>query len=211
MVRKKIVLHLLVLIISMFGALSTLAIYGKLKHDRYWEGTINKVQQTQIKLSISMLEFMIDKKSSGTQFFHEDFRNAFSPVRFFMPVKVYKNGELFFEQTGSYRSVKNHEYKKFTFDDFEILFGIYDAPSWFIDQEAFWGVGKNATFWRWIGSPEDWFTNKYDFIQVPFIAFFLLIYSALFALAYRFQANYFGKKVLATLEEIQKHQVENSN
>ena len=42
------------------------------------------------------------------------------------------------------------------------------------------------------------------------IAFFLLIYSALFALAYRFQANYFGKKVLATLEEIKKHQAGDS-
>ena len=106
--------------------------------------------------------------------------------------------------------IGSNEYKKFTPADFEISFGIYGAPSWFIDQEAFWGVGKNATFWRWIGSPAYWFTNKYDYIHVPFIAFFLLIYSALFALAYRFQANYFGKKVLATLEEIKKHQAGDS-
>ena len=210
MLRNKIILHLLVVTISLVGALVTTAVYGKFKHDRYYKGTIDKVQQHQIKLSISMLEFMIEKKSSDAEFFEEDFRKAFYPVRYFMPVKVFKHGKLLFQYSSPYKSINNHEYKKFKSADFEISFGIYGAPPWFIDQEAFWGVGKNATFWRWIGSPAYWFTNKNDYIHVPFIAFFLLIYSALFALAYRFQANYFGKKVLATLEEIKKHQAGDS-
>ena len=68
MLRKKIILHLLVVTISFVGALVTTAVYGKFKHDRYYKGTIDKVQQHQIKLSISMLEFMIEKKSSDANF-----------------------------------------------------------------------------------------------------------------------------------------------
>ena len=211
MLRKKILLHLLVLTISLIGALLTTAIYGKFQHDRYWEGTIYKVQKNQIKLSISMLEFLIDKKSSNAEFLEEDFKDAFYPMRYFMPVKVYKNGELLFQYSESKRPIKNHEYRKFASADFEILFGIYGAEPWFTDPEAFLGVGKKAKFWRWVASPADWLTKKYDYIQVPFVAFFLLIYSALFAFAYRFQANHFGKKVLTTLEEIKKHQAGDSN
>ena len=138
MLRKKIILHLLVVTISFVGALVTTAVYGKFKHDRYYKGTIDKVQQHQIKLSISMLEFMIEKKSSDAEFFEEDFRKAFYPVRYFMPVKVFKHGKLLFQYSSPYKPINNHEYKKFTSADFEISFGIYGAPPWFIDQEAFW-------------------------------------------------------------------------
>ena len=89
MLRKKILLHLLVLTISLIGALLTTAIYGKFQHDRYWEVTIYKVQKHQIKLSISMLEFLIDKKSSNAEFLEEAFKDAFKDTKDDNPVQLY--------------------------------------------------------------------------------------------------------------------------
>ena len=97
---------------------------------------------------------MNDKKIPNSQFLKEDFRNAFEPVFRFTPVKVFQNGKLIFQQKNSYKEIIDPEYKKIILDDLEIYFGIYGPPPWFLDEKGILGIGRNANFWRWLGSPE---------------------------------------------------------
>ena len=53
-----------VLFAAIIGSLTMTAFYGKLKHDRYYTGTIEAVQKTQIELSISMLKLLEKKKGT---------------------------------------------------------------------------------------------------------------------------------------------------
>jgi len=198
-------LQIVVLLISIIAALGMTASYGKLKHDRYYV-TIEKVQKTQIDLSISLLTLLEREIRSENKILITDLEKAFEPVRYYTLIKVYQNDTLFFENSSRFKSTKLSNFKTFELGDLRFEFGIYAAPAWFFDNKAFLGIGSDATFWRWLGDPINWFSGQYDFIHVPFISFLGLFYFFMFALAYRFRANYLSKKVIATLKEIKDHQ-----
>jgi hypothetical protein len=201
-------LQIVVLFAAIIGSLTMTAFYGKLKHDRYYTGTIEAVQKTQIELSISMLKLLEKKKAPDKKIQADDFKKAFEPIKFFTPLKVFKGDDLFFESRSRYKVTKPGIFKSLQLEDYLFEFSIYNAPPWFIDDTARFGIGTKATFWRWLSDPVNWFSGKYDFIHVPFLSFFGLFYFFMFALAYRFRANYLGKQVLSTLEEIKSHQLE---
>jgi len=211
MLTRMLALQILVFFVAIIGALSMTAFYGKLKHDRYYNGTIEAVQKTQIELSISMLKLLESKKAPDNKILADDFKKAFEPIKFFTPVKVYSGQNLVFEVRSGYKSIKTGVFKSLQLEDFLFEFGIYGAPPWFIDGTALFGIGKKATFWRWLSDPINWFSGQYDFIHVPFLSFFGLFYFFMFALAYRFRANYLGKQVVATLKKIKDHQSEQNS
>jgi len=165
---------LLIVFQAIVFALILTALYGKIKHDRYYK-TITKVQDTQISLSISMLELNKAFKEKNNDVKSADLANAFEPISSFTPIKVYRAGSLIFEQTGSHNPLLKEDHRTHALGDFIFVFGMHKAPAWFIDKTAFLGVGRKAKFWKWVLDPKNWFSGYYDYIHVPFL-FFLIIF-----------------------------------
>jgi hypothetical protein len=205
-------MQVIVFLTAIIGALIMTAVYGKFKHDRYYNGTIEAVQKTQINLSISMLQLLVSKRGPEIELTINDFERAFEPVltKKFMPLKIYKNGNLIFQSNVSYKPIKIPKYTEIQLGGYQLEFGIYGAPPWFIDDTAMFGVGKKARYWRWLGDPKNWFSGFYDYIHVPFLSFLGLFYFFIFSFAYRFRANYLSDQVIVTLEEIKKHQADHN-
>ena len=211
--RRMIQMQVIVFLTAIIGALIMTAVYGKVKHDRYYSVTIEAVQKTQINLSISMLELLISKRGPEIKLTVDDFKQAFEPVltKRFMPLKIYQDENLIFQSPLSYRPIKTPKHKEIQLGGYQLEFGIYGTPPWFIDGTAMFGVGTNARYWRWLGDPKHWFSGVYDYIHVPFLSFLGLFYFFLFSLAYRFRASYLSDQVIVTLEEIKKHQLEQNS
>ena len=211
--RRMFQMQVIVFLTAIIGALIMTAVYGKFKHDRYYNGTIEAVQETQINLAISMLQLLASKRATETKLTIDDFKRAFEPVltKKYMPLKIYQDGNLIFQSPLSYRPIKAPKHKEIQLDGYQFEFGIYGTPPWFIDDTAMFGVGTNARYWRWLGDPKHWFSGVYDYIHVPFLSFLGLFYFFLFSLAYRFRANYLSDQVIVTLGEIKKHQLEHNS
>ena len=166
----------LITIQAIVFALVLTALYGKLKHDRYYK-TIELVQNTQIKLSVSMLGLAKDGPATQNKLMAADFSAAFKPIAPHTPIRVYRSGELIFQQKGSRNPVLTENYKTHEIGDLKFIFGIHDAPPWFVDPNALLGIGSGAKFWKWVLDPKNWFSGRYDYIHVPFL-FFLVIFFA---------------------------------
>lgn len=155
-------------------ALVLTALYGKFQHDRYYK-TIERVQNTQIELSISMLDMAFNGLGNQNTPTKTDFLEAFAPVSPHTPVKVYRDNQLIFQQRNFQKPVLEENFKTHQIADLRFVFGLYDAPPWFIDPGAPIGIGTEAKFWKWVSDPRNWFSGYYDYIHVPFL-FFMIIF-----------------------------------
>ncbi|MDA9194263.1 ATP-binding protein [Alphaproteobacteria bacterium] len=188
---------LLITIQAIVFALVLTALYGKLKHDRYYK-TIELVQNTQIKLSVSMLGLAKDGPANQNKLMAADFSAAFKPIAPHTPIRVYRSGELIFQQKGSRNPVLTENYKTHEIGDLKFIFGIHDAPPWFVDPNALLGIGSGAKFWKWVLDPKNWFSGRYDYIHVPFL-FFLVIF---------FTFRYGHIKLLGLGKHVERQKVE---
>lgn len=176
---------------SLFLALALTAGYGWLKHKRYYDVTISWTQKNQIKFAKSLLKFAESKAKGDLYISPNDFSEAFKPMKRYMPVDIYLNGEIYFSQRYE-RKVNDRpvkmDTKKFKVRDYEIVFGLYGRPNWFF--------GQQPRFWIWLLSPKNWFSWRYDYIWQPFIFFFTTVFFLAWAGVYRYRARFVDKVLL---------------
>jgi hypothetical protein len=183
---------------AILGGLVMTSIYGSFQHYRYWEGTNIKVQKTEIELSLALLRLTETNSGPNKSFRAKDLEMAFKPLYAKIPISVYDNDELVFSNIIDSFTLKEINYSEKRFNNLRIVFGIYKGPTW---------IGKDGQFWKWLSTPSKWISSKFDFIGVPFLAFSSLIYFMVFSLAWKSRAHYFSKKVLATLEKMEKRKL----
>ena len=165
---------LLILIQAILFAVILVASYGKLQHDRYYQ-TIEKVQNTQINLSISMLNFAKISKFTKNKITEVEFAEAFGPISSYTPIKIYRNDILIFEQIGHPRNpVLKENHLAHEIGDLKFIFGLHGTPPWFLDGSSSIGIGSGARFWKWVLYPKNWFSSYYDYIYIPFIIYLII-------------------------------------
>jgi hypothetical protein len=191
--KAKFTLYILVLtMMSVSFALVTTYLYGSWQHDRYWDGTMGRVNQIETAVYEKLLRANIVEQYHGDDF--SKFNDVFAPLNGKLLIRLLdERGKTLFSNLYGDRQlgelILKSEFsigpKKFT-----VEFIRYNPPDW------------NHVFFRWILHPSDWKKIKYDRITMPFI-FFSVIWLLFFVSAsWWYRAKHLSRDVLDVLNSL---------
>lgn len=183
MLNKK--LYYLVTCVLFSGILSaaTTYLYGSLfMHERYWLGTIERVNETQVNLLNNLLPLSKIFKSKGKE---HDLDKILEPLSGKIHIVAnLDNEEIYSNLPNMHWKVKSKVSQITLPEGIELIISTYEPPTW------------NYQYLKWIKNPNEWLTPSKDFITVPF-AFFSVIYLlAFYVFAWRMKAYYLAEEVL---------------
>jgi len=232
---KKLLLHFIIFLLAFGTSLIPTYYYGKIKHDRYYDGTILKVQLNQIKLMKETLNHLKNKDVLKRDININDIKIAFSPMSFYTIIKVKnnKNAKECIVFMHDYYDVREEVTETVNINDLTVTFGTYMGTPWntqFLgwlemilplkvqslyktDKQPIEEECKKTLNKRKI-SKLSWWNNpiksfeKYDFVTVAFLFFLAFSYIILYLiLAIKTQNRYF-KDVKNTLEKLKRENME---
>ena len=190
--KAKFTLYILVLIISAFVTLVTTYFYGAWQHDRYWDGTIGRVNQIETAVYEKLLRANIVEQYHDNDF--SRFNDVFAPLNGKLLIRLLdERGKTIFSNLYGDRQlgeiVLKSEFsvgpKKLT-----VEFVRYRPPNW------------NNVFSRWLIHPSDWLKIEYDRITMPFIFFFVIWFLFIFSIIWRYRAKYLSRDVMGALNSL---------
>lgn len=183
--RASLVLVLLVLV---FALLTTYCFGRWFSHDRYWLGTIDKVQVTQANL----IRSMVLKSDNAADWSKDDLREVFAPVAGKIIVEV-KEADAIIFSNDNHRFLRGEIIEEISLPNQKtIAVYRYSPPGW------------NGVFKRWLASPSRWFEPSLDFVTFPFL-FFILVYGVgMVAVGFAIKARHLENDVLPVLRDIHR-------
>lgn len=189
MSRARLLIFASIGFLTVLLAMATVFAYGKgFSHNRYWHGTIERVQARQAALVRS---FLTSGAAVGTLPERRDaLANIFAPFDGVMAVEVHRHGDL------RYSNVVNRFVRGKTLDVIEMKDGwrvsviTYQPPTW------------EESFLRWFRRPERWLEPSFDYITMPFLLFIAIYGLALLALGLVVKSNYLEHDVLVALDRL---------
>jgi hypothetical protein len=174
-------------------ALATAYTYGRwFSHDRYWHGTVERVQARQTALIRSLLTGAGSKMPQDT----EALAALFSPVDGVLVVEVRGDGELRYSNFVS-RFVRGGE-----LDVIEL------AGGWRVDVMGYQPPSWNRMFVRWLRQPARWLEPSFDHITMPFLWFLVMYAVGMLALGLAVKSSYLQRDVLMQLRRLEERAVE---
>ena len=188
--RHRLLVHLGLLAVALMLSLVAVYSYGKwFSHDRYWHGTIERVQYNQARLIRGMLEGLV---ADGTVLSSQDtLARMFSTLDNRLVVEVFHDGELFFSNDNQ-RFTRGRLLEKVTLaQSWQVTLSSYQPPQW------------HGTFSRWLKNPARWFQPSFDHITFPFLWFLVIHGLALVGLGFVIKSRYLQRDVLAVLSRIE--------
>ena len=188
--RHRLLVHLGLLAVALMLSLVAVYSYGKwFSHDRYWHGTIERVQYNQARLVRGMLEGLVaDEAVLSSQ---DALAKMFSTLDNRLVVEVVHDGELIFSNDNQ-RFIRGRLLEKFTLaQSWQVTISSYQPPQW---QE---------TFSRWLKNPARWFQPSFDHITFPFLWFLAIHGLGLIGLGFVIKSRYLQRDVLAVLSRIE--------
>lgn len=187
MSQPKLSFFVVAVVLAGFFALICVFLYGAVfQHDRYWNGTIARVQKTEAAILKSILQapgVLMTLPQNP-----EALRGIFKPLDGKLVVEIKKKGDLYFSNVIERRNLGS-KVEAFTVGDVTISIHSYTPPTW------------GSRFTRWIKQPVRWFEPSFDFITYPFFFFFLIFLTSIYAIGWRIRAKYLSEDVLAKLNE----------
>lgn len=190
MIWRKPALYSLVVLASIVLSLFFTYLYGQFfQHDRYWKGTMHRVQETQIALINGFLDL------EGAARLLAENRNqlskVFDTVRGKLAITVESNNNIIysnridsFNPQGTPQIINLGEY------GLSITIDRYEPPTW----------SKN--YISWLSRPVEWFSPRFDYITAPFLGLAFIFSSFISAFIWRYRAAHLSKDVLGILNRI---------
>jgi hypothetical protein len=179
------------LLIAVLLALLTTYTYGKLfSHDRYWLGTIARVQQTQAALIRTMLnEFLVDAKLPLEK---DRLSRMFAPMDGKLIIDVsHHSNPIYSSFNGRFSRGRVIEVIQLA-DGVEVALGGYAPPGW------------DRNFLRWLQNPGRWFEPSFDHVTFPFLWFLAVFALAIFALGFAVKSSYLERDVMTVLRMVER-------
>lgn len=177
--------------------LSLIAVYSYgnwFSHDRYWQGTIARVQYNQALLIKNLVaELRHDNAVWGDK---ERLKMAFSVLNNHLIVEVFQDEELIF-------SNNNQRYPRG-----RLLDKVEVAPGWKLTLSNYLPPKWNASFIRWLKNPSRWFEPSFNHVTFPFLWFLAIHGLALLALSFVIKSRYLQRDVLAVLHKLESRRSE---
>jgi hypothetical protein len=200
---NNLLLHFIIFLLAFGTSLIPTYYYGKVKHDRYYNGTILRTQLNQIELMKSTLEYIRDNDILKRDIKIDDIKKAFNQMEDFTIIRVKdnKNAQECIVFMHDKYDVREEVTETININDLTITFGTYMGTPWNaqflgwlemllplkvqslykIDKQPIKEECKRTLNKRklkkysWWSNPiGSWF--KYDFITVAFIPFFGFCY-----------------------------------
>lgn len=188
--RHRLLVYLGLSAVALMLSLVAVYSYGKwFSHDRYWHGTIERVQYNQARLVHGMLEGLV---ADGTVLSSQDaLAKMFSTLDNRLVVEVVHDGELIFSNDNQ-RFIRGRLLEKFTLaQSWQVTLSSYQPPQW------------QDTFGRWLKNPARWFQPSFDHITFPFLWFLAIHGLGLIGLGFVIKSRYLQRDVLAVLSRIE--------
>lgn len=155
-------------------------------HDRYWNGTLDKVASINAEIISSLLTNI---RIEALPHREEEFQKIFAPLHNKSIIMVKKNSEIIFNNN-KHNYAQGRLIKSFPVGvDYSVDIFRYSPPSW------------SDVHNRWLISPRSWFGPKYDFITIPFLGFLIIYLSMLIIIGLVAKSRYLEKDVLEAIRK----------
>ena len=191
--KAKLTLSILVLMISVFITLVTIYFYGAWQHDRYWNGTIGRVNQIETEVYEKLLRTNIVELYGERDF--DRLGDIFAPLNGKLLIRLLDDrGRLVFSNLfGDRRLGEQIRRSEFSLGStkFIVEFVRYKPPDW------------NQVFFRWLVHPSEWSKIKYDRITMPFIFFFVIWLLFFVSIIWRYKAHLESDRLFSVLHEFE--------
>ena len=176
-------------VLSVLLAMVTVYAYGKgFSHNRYWHGTIERVQVRQAALVRTLLT---SRAAVGTLPEQKSaLAEMFAPFDGVMAVYVHRHGDL------RYSNAVSQFVRGETLD----VIGMQDG--WRVSVIAYQPPTWEKSFLRWFSRPGRWLEPSYDYITMPFLWFMVIYGLALLALGLAVKSNYLEHDVLVAIDRL---------
>lgn len=187
--QARTILYSVTILIALTISLAATYTYGALfQHDRYWEGTIKRVQDTQI----AMLEATLDDPVMLRQLIDNEDRvqDLLNVLEGKIAITIYRSDQQVASNRINEWKIRNRERALIEPGDIRVRIAIYEPPTW------------NRQFTRWLYAPSRWLLPGYDHITAPFIAFFLFSFMLGLAVLWRYRARHLEKDVMNDLRRL---------
>lgn len=164
--------------------------YGALySHDRYWEGTIVHVQQTQAALIRSLLGVTV--QDGDIDVAPDALELMFAPIDGKLIVEVERAGAVLFSNFNG-RFARGAQIETVDLSGgVNVVISRYQPPTW------------NRTFLRWVKAPSQWASPSYDYVTIPFLWFSAMYFLGLLVLGLVLKASYLERDVMTALLKYQ--------
>ena len=174
---------------SILTSLLSSYLYGLVfSHTRYWEGTIRKVENTEILLLKNLF--------SDSDIIYKNLDSPIKLNKLFRPldgklaIEVWKNEIQIYSNYSKGRIISPLQNKIITATDLTIIIRQYQPPSW------------NYQYIKWITNPFKWLDPSGDFITSQFTTFFLIYTILMYAIGWQIRAIHLSKDVISLINKI---------
>jgi hypothetical protein len=189
--KNRLFLYAILLALSVGVALPLVSIYGAWQHQRYWDGTIEKVELRQVALTKSMFDGITAARLS--ELTPSQLYEMLTPLHYHFAVQVSVNGNVVHDSTGPDRTVEAVAYSLEIPQNKVVSISTYVPPKW------------TSNLGKWLKRPTEWFAHRFDFITMPFLFFVLIIFCGLLAFVWHYRARHLEGHVIPMLEELRSN------
>lgn len=177
--------------------LSLIAVYSYgnwFSHDRYWQGTIARVQYNQARL----IKGLVEELGSDSTVWADTKRleKIFTALDNRLIVEVFQGDELVF-------SNDNQRYSRG-----RLLNSVSVAPGWELLLSDYLPPKWHASFVRWLKNPSRWFEPSFDYVTFPFLWFLAIHGLGLVTLSLAVKIRYLQQDVLSVLNKLESQRSE---
>jgi hypothetical protein len=174
----------------------TYAYWGVFAHDRYYDGTLKRVNDKDAALVAGLLDSAAAQAAFPRD--REAFSRIFQPLYGLMLFELHFDGQELFSNSHPERR-PGAVLKRVSLggstpadpsDDHTLVIRKYQPPSW------------NKEFRRWLSAPGKWVNTSRDRITGSFVAFFSLCFISVVALGWRARAGHLERQVLPHLRKV---------
>jgi len=196
--KSKVILVIIVLGISAAMTFMTMYVFGKWQHNRYWNGTIARVNQIESSVYDKLLKININEI-----YLNKDFnilRDVFEPLNGKLLIRLINyDGKIIFENLNKERqlgTILRQSIVDIGPDKLEIQIISYRPPPW------------RSEYFGWLTHFQKWFSIKYDRITIPFIFFFFIWSLSFVAVIWRYKAHLENDRLFNVLSEFETNKDE---
>ena len=175
--------------------LVTMYFYGRWQHERYWHGTIERVNEIESDVYNELLKTDIRQIYAQKDFYK--LKKIFKPLEGKLLVRLIdQNGHVAFESAADKRPlgrILQQSHVKSGSEEYTIQIISNKPPSW------------NSVYRSWFVNVSDWFSVKYDRITTPTIFYFLIWFLFFAALIWRHKSRIDNDRLFHVLQEFSKN------